>query len=98
MGNVDLANRPIVPAETMKKVFKDFEGSYATLYSQTFMSENLGDLENSVGLLFTSITSAGEPVVDLANYVKGLYEEAEGDVEKIRQLDARDRNLFLYGL
>lgn len=98
MGNVDLANRPIVPAETMKKVFKNFEGNYATLYSQTFMSENLGDLENSVGLLFTSITSAGEPVADLASYVKGLYEEAEGDVEKIRQLDARDRNLFLYGL
>ena len=96
-GNVDLANRPIVPAETMKKLFKNFEDDYATLYSETFMSEDFGDLQNSVGLLFTSITAAGEPVADLAEYVKGLYDEANGDIEKIRQLDKSQRNLFLRG-
>lgn len=96
-GNVDLANRPIVPAETMKKVFKNFEDDYATLYSETFMSEDFGDLQNSVGLLFTSITAAGEPIADLAEYVKGLYDEANGDIERIRQLDKSQRNLFLKG-
>jgi hypothetical protein len=81
----------------MKKVFKNFEDDYATLYSETFMSEDFGDLENSVGLLFTSITAAGEPVADLADYVNELYNEANGNIEKIRQLDKNQRNLFLKG-
>lgn len=99
-GNVDLANRPIVPAEKMKQVFSEFEDDYATLYSQSFMSEDFGDYARNVGVLFTSITASGEVIENLASYAKALYDEAAGDIDRMRELDKIEnggKGLMLFG-
>ena len=94
-GNVDLANRPLVPAEKMREVFKNFEDDYATLYSESFIfGEEGGD---NIGVLFTSISAAGEVVQDLYDYVNDLYIEAKGNLDIMHDLDGERRNLMLYG-
>ena len=81
VGNVDLANRPVISPEVMRSSgWKDFDGSYATLFSSTFSAGNGAkydyQYDQDVVIDITPILSNGEVLSPqaLEEYVQDLIE------------------------
>lgn len=77
-GNVNYLNRPVISGDQMRDIYPDFDGDYATTYSQTV---TIGD-NNLFTFSITPILDNGQILnqSELDEYVRGIQGSSVADI------------------